>query len=481
VTETPHNSLHLPPIEELSALQPVNQGLGASALRYEGIKTDLHNKDGRVVPIDARQANGAMQSEVGELLSTIYEHEPHELTRWSVVNNPESTDIEADSAAAELAKYYMIRCAKKLHEKDGNGAVWAERFTRASFEYYGEIDLHEAAAQTSARLEEIRSVDVDGDEHARIVQQQLIDEYTRSIGTVFEDGQPIESSLSGIEGALQPIQDFLFQRYGEVLGLIDVNAVYAPEDIVKVLQDAIALMARDDPTWNKWSVKLVDQAHLSVRNKDPDDLSILVGKHRPASDGLTMLGVFGHEFLWHAVRAHNGWKHGPKMGGGLPNYDAFEEGGGVLYEIALTGVVPRKNVDRYIDIARASGALDGTRRTRQEMIDFVIERETLLAYGRGVPFNVDDITRRAYSHVDRMYKGGPGDDSDAGLAVFTKDTIYHDGLSQAFAYFRTKIAEGYTVEQLVDYLEQGKLVPTERSHVEYARNNYGIELQPLAA
>jgi hypothetical protein len=105
----------IPSVKVLEAISPANSGTGEEVLSYKGLSAAIEKYR---VTNNARSA-GFWDSEEGSL--------------------------EELSKAKQLASEYFLRTANKvISSHEGNRDLWADRFTQATVELYGEPEKEEA-------------------------------------------------------------------------------------------------------------------------------------------------------------------------------------------------------------------------------------------------------------------------------------------------------------------------------------------------
>lgn len=168
---------------------------------------------------------------------------------------------------------------------------------------------------------------------------------------------------------------------------------------------------------------------------------------------------------------------------GLPRYSDFEEGLGILLEFLTNPQVLDKANDRYIDIALASGAINGIHLTRDELIPLGISRTIARAIARGEPvLDNKDVRKTVNAHVNRIFRGGPGEPirnakgTIAAQAVFGKDLLYYDGYIKARDFVVGHLKSGTSAEDLLDFLLSGKFDVTNARHVGYLKEKHALSL-----
>jgi hypothetical protein len=136
--------------------------------------------------------------------------------------------------------------------------------------------------------------------------------------------------------------------------------------------------------------------------------------------------------------------------------------------------VPVKRVsDRYTNIALALGTIDGVQKTRQQIFDINFARQLIRAQVKGAikgaildEADIASLKRKTWIHVDRIYRGGPGDDLESRQAIFTKDVIYHIGYRQMVEYITGQLDQKMTAADIFAYLSQAAFDPNNPKHRE---------------
>lgn len=397
------------------------------------------------------------------LKPAVTKHLPYEADRQQVFWDSAPGSLDERAAAEQLAAQYMLAGALKLNQEattPESTQLWSERYTKATSELYGAPDPEIAQSLLSAQAGELIR------KSARTtVNRQVATKFTKlceQFGVEASSG-PGETVFAE---TAQQIGDFLDARFlpvFEALELENQPAKIEPEGIASAFEHALtALTQVYDSSWADWTVeRREDKDQLSIV---AGDKQILVGMKRAAVTPLELKGLVGHELLLHGQRGVNGSKKSKQLGAGIPGYLDAEEGIGVFFEYAITGVVPDKNVDRYVDIALALGQIDGVSHTRKELLEFAMTRE--LIRNQAKPFaeqkSAEDIEKAVYAHVNRIYRGSLGNQY---VGVFTKDSAYHRGFVEAGNYISDQLNSGKTPMQIVDFLLQGKFDPANSDHL----------------
>lgn len=369
------------------------------------------------------------------LASMTEEERPREYPRMRRFWEAETDGLEEELAARELAHQYLMMGSLALQhaafpsQKD----KLSDRFTEASSELY-DLPDPEIAKQLYANQQAQTPEIIDVMSEAAEAMHRYIDSKYKAVFEALEAGETPDT--------LSPTM--VADRF---------------EAALKVLAESY------DEDWSAWTVE---------RNEEKDSLSIvppekkiLVGMRRAELPAKQLKSLFAHEVLIHAQRSLNGDKRHTELSTGLPNYLDIEEGLGVFVEYALTGEVPEKNIDRYIDIAFALGMIDSKKHTRQEMLEIVLERLKKRNDASETKKSEEAIEKEAFAHVNRIYRGSLGNEH---IGVFTKDIVYYKGFLDAGQYIETQLEAGKSIDEIMDFLLQGKFDPTNDAHVKFVEN-----------
>ncbi|MCL1929817.1 flavohemoglobin expression-modulating QEGLA motif protein [Candidatus Saccharibacteria bacterium] len=260
--------------------------------------------------------------------------------------------------------------------------------------------------------------------------------------------------------------------HGEYPGLFDLfgddnQRWVGPSEIAELFEKGLNyLKSQNQKDWGDWQVLQVDSDKLSVSRSSK---TICVGLHRSSDKLITVKGLFAHEVLRHARTAINGAKLDSLLSSGLPDHVPAEEGFATINEFAIADKIPDKLVDRYVDISAALGQLRVTsgnhiRIKRSKLVLAVIER----LRRRYPDKSQDEIENIAYAHVNRIFRGTPGNDAISG--VFTKDVVYFNGFIDMLKYIRAELDGGKSIKEIMKFVELGKFDPTNSDHVDYVKN-----------
>lgn len=357
---------------------------------------------------------------------------PFEYERMHRFWDAEPGSLAESKAGKQLAMYYMILGADalRLSATEKNKDLWSDRYTRSTSELYGRPDP--------------------------ALAKELWDNQV----------SPVEQETLPFQEAAERLGDYLNTTYKTVfdaLNLDQVEDAINADEVAKRFEAGIAQLARDhDNAWDDWTVARNEKG--DILSVDGSKKQIIVGMRRAEMTPAQLKGLFAHEVLVHAQRALNGAKIDDELAKGLSGYIDMEEGLGVFVEYALTGSIPEKNIDRYVDIAYALGDIDGTMHTRAEVVTHALERANARNEQRQLGKSEAQIRSEVYTHVNRIYRGSRGDEH---IGIYTKDISYHMGFMRLGAYMSEAHGEGQDISNVFEYLIQGKFDPTDEAHIRY--------------
>lgn len=389
------------------------------------------------------------------LPSAVEKHVPYTQERWTRFLD-ENDPIGEEQEARALASQYLLQTALKattVYPQESR-RLWADRFTTSSSELYGEPDIEIAKQLFKSQVNELFSDSIEDSN----LPGFLADTIDSQKGSAEFESISFESMYGE---ASREVHDYFYDTYPDIMEIFDAlpDQPISPPEIAQLFEEVRSLLAKRDPEWDEWSVELIDNDKLSAGSG-----KINVGLHRRPASPTELKGLCGHEILVHALRAVNGKKLSPELASGLPGYLDAEEGLGVFVEYALTGNVPDKIIDRYIDIAAALGGIFDHPLTRQEMFDFVLLRNKKRAEVSGVEVEDKELKDKTWEHVNRIYRGSRGDEF---VGVFTKDIVYFEGFRIIGDYLKANLADDKSIDEIMQKLLQGKFDPTNTHHVEF--------------
>lgn len=428
----------IPSVKVLEAINPANSGTGEEVLAYNGLAQAVEKY---------RPTNPARSAEF-----------------W----DSEEGSLEELSKAKQLASEYFLRTADKVvSSHEGNRDLWADRFTQATVELYGEPEKEEATRLVRSEygfLSQLKGQEGVSQEHVNY----LLDVYKPMLA----ENTDVETDESAVEKEKEAIHEYgeaMLAKYKPLFDLVDEagKTEFTASDLQELFGTALEwLKENDDTDWGEWAVVDTDGTSLSV---DASNRKIKIASRRESATAQDTRGLIAHELLVHALRGKNGYKTGDKkLATGLAGYLDAEEGLGILAEEAVNGELPEKAYDRYVDIALALGSVDGVQRTRKEVFDISFARQLVRGQVKGTVSEADipSLERRVWGHVDRIYRGGRGDNLGTRQAIFTKDIAYYVGYKQMAEYLSEQLASGKTASEVFEYLSQAKIDPTNPQHVE---------------
>jgi hypothetical protein len=269
--------------------------------------------------------------------------------------------------------------------------------------------------------------------------------------------------------AIRRYGEAIMQKYGPIFDLVDTSSKseFTPKDLKELFEAVIDWLAvNDDPIWNRWKITTPRITHIMT---DPMAKKVKVGALRENASPLEAKMLIAHETLVHALKSKNGYnKKDKKLAVGLAENEETEEGLGILAEEAISGTLPYKAYDRYVDIALALGTVDGVQRSRSNLFKISYARQLIRAQLRGdSEESLSTLPRQVLVHIDRIYRGGLGDNLGTRQAIFTKDVAYYAGYKKMSRYITDQMAQGKSPEEIFAYLSQGKFDPTNPDHVAY--------------
>lgn len=418
---------------------------------------------GPITPTVNSARSGELRYE--KLTPAVQKYASGEKARQEVFWNSEPDSLEEQQAAQQLASQYMLMSAAKLNNeavRPESKKLWSERYTQATSEIYGTPESQFATELINIQSSEVIQAAVEHNVNAELIEHfvDLCERFGISLNKT-------ENREAVFGAAAEKVGAYLKAKYASVFNALDLDSAPATIDaagIANRFERALAVLSANDEAWSEWAIdRNPDKDQLSI---EPGEKKIIVGVNRASVTPSQLKGLFAHEALLHAQRAVNGKKQSKEMGSGLPGYLDAEEGIGVFFEYSITGKIPEKNIDRYVDIALALGQIDNVEHTRQELLDFATTRALLRneLKPEDEKQSDEDVQKSVYAHINRIYRGSLGDEN---VGVFTKDIAYHKGFLDMGKYILNEIENGKSVEDITDFLVSGKFDPTNQKHLEY--------------
>lgn len=362
------------------------------------------------------------------------------------------------AAREDLQVAYLLTAAYRLQRAwtPPEKLFWSSQFTLTSMQLFGRPLSREIS---------------------RLAADEL--EYLQQVATEFKTKQDffepvLKAYRSLLTGRVKP-HTSIESRYGELL--VEIRAYFEgtyagafacfdsypsgssllPADLVQSFSAALQILQENDPAWVQWKIVQDRSAKLSI---NVDKKKVIIGKNRSPVSVREARGLFAHEVLVHAQRCVEGGKRSSDLAIGLPNYLDAEEGFGVLVESAISGGIPTKVKDRYIDVALALGSLRRLPLSRQEMFTFCYSRAVIRQVATNEEADLDETEKEVWEHVNRIYRGSLG---NRYVGVFTKDVAYYQGFMKIAQYLQ-KTKKRNNLPQTLQYLLRGKFDPTNKSH-----------------
>lgn len=368
-----------------------------------------------------------------------------------------------DEEAADLrhADQYLLVSALKLQQAatDQERQRWSIRYTLASIQSFGRPDRQIVAQLARQDLllfnKAGKNSQIDDGQLAALIKlyQHLAKNVSQS------------DSVESPEPILEQVRVYLDRKYRAVWQVFkghDDDVLEQPE-MKQLFSQALDVLG-----WSDWRVASNATAMMSVV---PQKKVIYIGQHIPPLARLRVKALFAHEVLCHALRSRNGAKINQKLAYGLRGYHSAEEGLGVVLEAAIEGQMPRRVIDRYIDIELALGSEDQPGITRQKMFDMYITR-LLLRLGDAAKMADRSMIRQiAWQHVNRIYRGSLGNEF---VGVFTRDIAYYQGFQAMIGYLRDHKHDSF--DSALEFMLSGKFDPTNSRHVQYVCQQTGSKV-----
>ena len=431
--------IEVPEAKVFRAITPENAGTGDEVLRYTNLE------------------------------SSVVRHAVDHAARSHRMWDAEPGSLEELYAAQELASEYLVRTAHELNYPGSNRELWAERFTQASTERYGQPDTEDVSQMFTReywRLQELR-----GDERVTVGLLDYVLDAIRPF-VVEKDGVvPAKVEQKKDTDNLEIFANAVRKKFQPLLDIVELSDVdlYNPEELVVLFGESIVWMTENnDESWADWRVELVvDTSSVSV---DSEGKVFRVGQKRQNASKQEAIELLFHELMIHALRANNGYRSGDKMmARGLPENADAEEGLAKIVGELISRNEPSTESDSFFGIALALGTVDKVQRSRRHVTEVSLARrlinDQLTGSNTMWADNFQENLSRSRKVVDRIYRGGPGDDESTQQAIFTKDIAYFVGYAKMRKYICEQIESGVDPIVLFEYLTSGKFDPTNPRHV----------------
>lgn len=250
------------------------------------------------------------------------------------------------------------------------------------------------------------------------------------------------------------VQKMVFEKFGELLEPLDSfdeKTLFAPSEVAVFLQDALNKL-KGAQGW-KVSVEVAQSVNVKSSEK-----KIIVPSFALPVKAKRVKELIVHEVGVHALRAINGTLSGHLLlGHGLPYYYDAEEGIGVVFEQALSGVYQPRGGDHYLTVGF------------MEFLGFNF-RETFEVKWRLKLLEADSKSGKtwdglhsesrslAYGQVMRIARG-------TGHPWF-KDLSYHNGSEKIWQFLEEHRGD----EEAFKVLFAGKGDPTNSTHLNFMKD-----------
>lgn len=397
-----------------------------------------------------------------QITDALTKHTPYQEARWERYLDAQPNTLVERTARQQILAYNVLAMAglQTTAETPAVADLYATRFTRAGVSLFGSPD---AIAAKELLISQAGSV-LAGTTSLTRAEDSYI-KYCEKVGV------SIIPEMTAVEKPFQPaaskLGEYVRSTYANVFdALLDgvpENTSIGTAEIADRFERGIGVLQREfDETWSEWNVVRDERRdQLSVA---PSNNNIIIGMNRAAVTRAELESLFAHEILVHALSAVNGRKLSPELGTGLPGYLDAEEGQGVFLEYALTGIIPEKNIDRYIDVALALGEIGLRPHARPELLEFARSRAALRAEQAGIPVSDEYLDGKVYPHVNRLYRGTTGNQH---IGVFPKDIAYHRGFMDVGTYVTHELEDGRSASDIFVTMTSGKYNPDDPLHREF--------------
>jgi len=426
----------VPTVKVFENITPTNSGTGAEILEYD------------------------------HLLPAVEEYKLSHADRSGRAWDSESGSLEELKSAKQLAMEYLLRTALRDVEATTleSRNLWADRFSRASIELYGEPEGPEVTKLVSAEVEQWRSLE-GNDSVSQPLLQYLQGAYEKVFGPdiIRAPEEDRSEELERERAVIKAYGEVLRKKYEPVFDLVDEadKEEFTPDDLKQLFTEALKwLTDNEDQDWGEWQVEFKNGTALSTGGSDR---KVKVGKRRVTASPEDTKKLLAHELFVHALRSQNAYHSSEEMLlTGFPGFVDAEEGLGKLSEQAIGGITEEPGRDRYVDIAIALKEVDGTQITRQELFLIHLARDLIKAQSRGEfdESKLSSMTDSTWGSVDRIYRGGRGDDKGSKQAVYTKDIAYYVGYKKMAEYLSDQLAGGKSMTEIFEYVTLGSFDPT---------------------
>lgn len=406
-------------------------------------------------------AIGAAQLAYPNLAALVSFHEPFQAEREARLRAAPAGTLEHMSALAAVRRFRLIVTALRLQTAEPSDRQrLSDEYTRLSLSIFGGPDRSAASRLLADELAALRNLNEEP-QASQTLRKQLVTLYENQLGdNATVPDKPLALPLDAIVAATRA---YFLDEYGgalhAVVGHDDLATVVDAKEVAARFREGLAYLQKTEPAWKAWKIEVGTGAALEVK---VSKRTIVVGARRVPMNLRSVQSLFGHEVLVHALRSLRAEQRGDALGAsGLPGYGDIEEGLGCLVEYAIGGNddVLHKIRDRYLDVALALGMFAQPPLPRWQLFDVVSARYQL----RDNANNISVVEKRAWAHVDRIYRGSLGTDI---VGVCTKDSAYYKGFRSIVEYI-AEARKTSEVAEIFGYLLAAKFNPLEPRHRAY--------------
>lgn len=401
------------------------------------------------------------------------EYSQYEPYLWQQYIEADPGSYDEEKAAIGLAKINLIKTSAQFASSETSRLgldrdKWAAQFTEISSQIY---KPPESSVVKLVVGEQLSNIDEEGYFGARVKS------FYEALDSRLDELKVPEASFQTLSAdSRNSIQAAFVGYHRDWLGVdVDEQDLFTPSDLVGLFNNLLTIRSENDKKWRGWKAMLKegkDQVSIAAKSR-----LVAVGGARVDMDRQEVLGLVAHELGVHATRYVNGSSIDKSLGEGYPGYLEIEESLGVLSEWLVTGKMPHKAYDRYVDIALAMEVVPGVKMNRHELMQLALERDLSRKEADAVLIDsraIVDAAQIAKAHVNRIFRGGDGREGEQ--AVFTKDAVYFPAKLED--YLARQLSAGYRPKELVEFLLQGKFDPTDEKHLSWLEDAGGDVISP---
>lgn len=259
------------------------------------------------------------------------------------------------------------------------------------------------------------------------------------------------------------IQELVTERFEPVIGSIDAERTYDPNDARDVLEAALQSVGGTILGWRALIVPDSNTLAVSAHKK-----VVEIGEHRKPIEGKYMRGKVLHEIGVHTLRAINaeraGWLSAEY---GQDGYLAFEEGAATALEDAYAGEFGESGQSYYLAAGLAYGLDSSRSRDFKEVYEAMWRIQALrrMTNDEGSSLSEDRIQKskkQVFNIGLQLFRGTTTQDKGV---IYLKDLAYFAGQEKAWSFL-----DGVQTQEGLDLLFCGKLDLTRDDHKRIAND-----------